>query len=71
VVEASAVLVASGSGRGGRGNVAVIHEPGHPLRGERTTVLVGVDGEVRQGIAADGVQCPVGILGDHLDVAVE
>ena len=50
---------------------AVVDESEHALAGERGRELVRVDREVRQRVAADGVQGGAGIPGDHLDVPVE
>ena len=46
-------------------------EPDYTLIGHGIAVLVGVDGEVRHGVSADGVQDSAGVLGDHLDVTIE
>ncbi len=55
----------------GTGQRAVVDESDDPLGAEGIGILVGIDGEIRQRIAADRGQDSAGVLGDHLDVAVK
>jgi len=51
--------------------ITVVDKSGGTLGAERITIFVCVDGEIWQGITANGVQDAVGILRDYLDVAGE
>jgi hypothetical protein len=55
----------------GAGDRSVVDESDHTLVIQRFTIFVRVDGEIRQGIAADRVQDPVGILRNDLDVVMK
>jgi hypothetical protein len=55
----------------GAGDRSVVDESYHTLVIQRLTIFVRVDGEIWQGISADGVQDPVGILRDDLDVVIK
>jgi hypothetical protein len=55
----------------GAGDRSVVDESDHTLVIQRLTIFVRVDGEIWQGISADGVQDPVGILRDDLDVVIK
>ena len=51
--------------------VAVVDEAEHPRGAERSREPVRVHGQVRQRVAAHGVQGGAAVPGDHLDVPVE
>ncbi len=51
--------------------LTVVDESGYALCAQRITELVSVNSEVGQRVTADGVEDSVGILRDHLDVAVK
>ena len=55
----------------GAGELTIVDESDDIPGPQRITVLVGVDREVRQRVAADSVQDPRGIFGDYLDVTVK
>jgi hypothetical protein len=55
----------------GAGDRSVVDESDHTLVIQRFTIFVRVDGEIRQGIAADRVQDAVRILRDDLDVVMK
>jgi hypothetical protein len=56
---------------GGAGGRSVVDESDDTLVIQRFTIFVRVDGEIRQGIPADGVQDPMGILRDDLDMVMK
>jgi len=55
----------------GRMDRAIVDESDYALGAKRITKLVGVDSEIRQGVAADCRHNPVGVLRDHLNVTVK
>ena len=59
--------------RPARGTVSltIVDEPDDTLRAQRIRVFVGVDREIRHGIAPDCVQDAAGIFRDHLNVAIK
>ena len=55
----------------GTGDRSVVDESDDTLVIQRLTIFVRVHGEIWQGISADGVQDPAGILRDYLDVVMK
>ena len=70
-VTAGYVLMAARRPVRGIGYLSVIDDPGDTLGTQRVTIFMGVDREIRQRIAAHGVQDAVRIARDDLDVACE
>jgi hypothetical protein len=65
------VLMAVGCALGRAGEIAVVDKAEDALSGQRVVVGAGVDGEIRQRVATDGVQDTALVLRDDLDVPVE
>jgi hypothetical protein len=53
------------------GEIAVVDKAEDALSGQRIVVGAGVDGEIRQRVATDGVQDTALVFRDDLDVPVE